>query len=747
MVNSKKMPGLRSVRSLLLCGSIFFACFWLAAATAEANVVKLQDNIFPKTKLGNQTSPVSKDKPVLLTADEMDYDKENNLVIASGHVEIEQGDTIVLADKVTYNRNTGEVVATGNVSMMGTSGEVYFADKTSFEDNLKTGVIAQFKARLPDDSVAVATKAKKIDENTTELFNAAYTPCKCATDSGAAEAPVWSVKAEHMTLNQEDKTAEYENATFDVYDVPILYTPYFSHALPGAENESGLLTPTFLESRTLGAVYHQPVYFSFDRDKDLTLTPILTTKDGDVMATDYREKFDEGSFNFDGSLAESPDTDINGNHLPGQETRGDVDTKGAFNLTDDSDWGFHVRRASDITYLHLYGFSNDPLLTSRVYAEDFHFADSDRSYASVEGLSFQGLTALDNDKLIPVVAPLANVKWQSDPGVYDSRVSLEANTMSLYRVDGDDSRRLSSTARWELPYISDDGEVIQSSAQMRTDIYDVDNVTLPNGQEFNGVTGREVPQVSTDWRYPFISRLDSSALSSLTIEPIVNATVSPGGGNPAKIPNEDSQLPDFTDANLFSTDRFAGYDRIETGPRFSYGMRGQAQVYTDKYVDWLLGQQYRVINDPNFPIANDPTSHFSDYVGKVGLTYDTMSLAYRFRLDKDTLANHRSEVDAGYNAYPLTMNISYLSLNNDPTLSNRQVVTGTSTLNLTKEWLINASGSRDLLRDQTVTAYTGLGYKNECVYITSVIGKDYTSLQDIHPALTFWLKVSFKNLD
>jgi len=740
MVNGDKKYLLRNARAIVLP----FALLSFIACPVRADVKVLQDHAFPKTKIRTQT-PVSQDKPVLMTADEVHYDQPNNIVVANGHVEISQGDTVILADTVSYDREKNEVQAEGNISMMGPSGEVYFADRLSFQDNLKSGVIHEFKARLPDDSVAVASEGQRVNENITELFKAAYTPCKCTTEEGEGKTPLWSLKADHMTVDQTEKKASYENATFNVYDVPILYTPYFSHPLPGADNQSGLLTPEFMESHNLGTVYKQPVYYSISADKDITFTPILTSQAGQIMATDYRQMFDSGVMELGGSVTNAPNRDSQGNPVAGNETRGHIDAKGKFDITDTTDWGFNVRRASDDTYLHLYNFSNDTVLTSRVYAEGFNFGDNDRSYASAEGLSFQGLTGKDNDKLIPIVAPLMNFTWEDDPGVYDSRLGFDANSMVLYRVKGADSRRLSGTARWGLPYITDDGQMIELNTQMRTDIYDVDNVLLSNGQRFNGVTGRAVPQLSANWRYPFLNRFDEE--SSLMIEPIANFTVSPGGGNPEKIPNEDSLLPDFTDANLFSSNRFAGLDRIENGPRMSYGLRGQAQVYSDKYIDWLLGQQYRVINDPNFPISNNLTSHFSDYVGKVGLTYHPLSLAYRFRVDKNNIEPHRSEIDAGYNEYPFALNASYLSLTNDPVLANREVVTGTGSVNLTREWSVNLSGSRDILLDQTVTTYTGLTYKNECVNVTTMVGKDYTNVLDIEPSLTFWLRVSLKNLD
>ena len=228
---------------------------------------------------------------------------------------------------------------------------------------------------------------------------------------------------------------------------------------------------------------------------------------------------------------------------------------------------------------------------------------------------------------------------------------------------------------------------------------------------------------------------------------MVNITASPGGGNPEKIPNEDSQLAEFTDANLFSSDRFAGYDRVENGPRMSYGVRGQAQIEPKEFVDGLVGQEYRVNNDPTFPIANDVSSHWSDYVGKLGFTYQPYNFGYRFRLDNSDFAPNRSEWDAGYNRNPFTINAAYLSLHNDPVLATREVVNGNASIALTDEWSLTASGSRDLHNNQTVTAFGGVVYKNECVTLTSVVGKDYVDLLDVKPSLSLWFRVSFKNLE
>ena len=720
---------------LLLC---------VAMNDAHAGFKVQKDPNLPKSKMKEQ--PVfSKKVPVLMKADALEYDQNHDLVTASGHVEISQGDTIILADELLYDQAKNTVNAKGNISMLSPSGDVYFADALEFKDDLKSGVIHQFKARLADNSVMVANAGHKVSESVTRLFRAAYTPCKCHDEDGKPTSALWSIKAREATIDNDAQEVSYEDAHLDVYDVPVVYSPYFSHSTPGAENESGLLTPSFLRTRNLGEVYKQPVYYTIAPDKDLTLSPIFTSKAGQVMEGEYRQKFDTGSIKLQGSLTNAPNTTAAGQPSYGHQLRGNYDAKGDFALSETYDWGFNLKRATDDTYLHLYNFSNDSLLTSRVYAEGFNFiGNGDRNYASVEGLSFQGLTGKDNSKLIPVVAPLASITWQSEPGAYNSRLTFEGNTMSLYRLTGSESRRISGTARWNLPYITEDGQAIEFEAQMRTDIYSVSNVTRANGKEFDGITGREVPQMSITWHYPFINRMQSS---SLMLEPVVKFTASPGGGNSDKIPNEDSLLPEFTDANLFSTDRFAGMDRIENGPRMSYGVRGQAQIESTHYVDFLVGQEYRLNNDPTFPTSNDVNSHFSDYVGKLGLTYQPFNLGYRFRLDGNNFSANRSEWDAGYNHYPFAVNASYLSLRDDPVLATREVVNGNASINLNEQWSLTASGSRDLHLDQTVTAYSGLVYKNECLTLTTVVGKDYISLLDIKPSVSFWFRVSLKNLE
>ena len=82
-------------RPLLLAAALLLAG-WCAASAA------------PSVSLKGQ---------ILLQADEMDYDVDNHVVSARGHVEIDGDGRILLADEVSYDQKNDTMTARGHVSI------------------------------------------------------------------------------------------------------------------------------------------------------------------------------------------------------------------------------------------------------------------------------------------------------------------------------------------------------------------------------------------------------------------------------------------------------------------------------------------------------------------------------------------------------------------------------------------------------------------------------------------------------
>ena len=84
--------------------------------------------------------------------------------------------------------------------------------------------------------------------NTTVFTNGRFTPCK--TNDGMP--PLWCISAATVIHDQQAATITYQDAQFELFGVPVLYTPYFEHADPSVKRKSGFLMPEFASSSTLG---------------------------------------------------------------------------------------------------------------------------------------------------------------------------------------------------------------------------------------------------------------------------------------------------------------------------------------------------------------------------------------------------------------------------------------------------------------------------------------------------------------
>src|SRR5690348_11636893 len=90
---------------------------------------------------GSARQPISRSDPVTFTADSVEYDRQNALVIAKGRVEAWQNDHIVRADEITFDRNTGVAAAKGNVVLLEPDGQVVFADYAEMTRNMREAVL------------------------------------------------------------------------------------------------------------------------------------------------------------------------------------------------------------------------------------------------------------------------------------------------------------------------------------------------------------------------------------------------------------------------------------------------------------------------------------------------------------------------------------------------------------------------------------------------------------------------------
>jgi len=692
-------------------------------------------------------------KPVLFQADRVEYDQDLGITVARGHVELDQTDQILLADTVTYNQRTDVVTASGHVSLLQPDGEIVFSDYMELHDQLREGFIKDVRILLTDGSRLAANTGRRIEGNVTELRRGVYSPCElCQKDP--SKPPVWQIKAERVVHDKQQQIIRYYDATMELDGWPIAYTPYFSHPDPSVKRASGFLPPSYGAGQTLGIHVTTPYFWAIAPDKDITFRPMFTTNAGVVLDQEYRQAWGFGRLDIDGSIeGGGPAVSTGPLGVPtttNSQTsiRGHLYANGTFDLNPHWRTGFGLQRTSDQAYLLEYHFpypSN--FLTSHVYAEDF----GPRSYGNISAYSFQSLNTLVGDGIQPIVLPTASYNWISSPDRIGGRLELNGNMLNLERHSGPDIRRVSGKSEWRLPFNGPLGDRYAFSVSLRADGYDSDNVQSEANPQFlnSGTSGRAFPQAALLWRYPWVRR---DGETSEVVEPKAGFIAAPNGGNPAIIPDEDSQGFEFDETSLFRPNRLPGYDRVDSGQRVDYGLH--TGIYNAEYgsSSILIGQSYRLERSSPFEIGSGLENQLSDVVGGLLLAPSTLlDLYYRMRLDHATLAMRRQEM--GFSTGPTNLRVSgsFISFKSIPGLTLPAAIGDQINLTvnaaLTQYWSLRAYDTRNISQGGT-TVYSGLDltYRDDCFAVTTSLQQSGVQVGTVRPGINFLLTFVFKNL-
>jgi LPS-assembly protein len=730
--------------------------------------------------------------PIVFAADEVTYDDPLGIVIARGNVEISQAGQTVLADVVAYNQHTDTITASGHVTIIRASGETVNADYADLTNQLNDGFIQDVRMMLADRTRVVGNTARRTgDGNRTEIRKSVYSPCDLCLDDPTAP-PLWQLRAETLIHNKEQQLIEYKDATLDLFGWPILYTPYLSTPDPSAKRASGFLPPSIGESSFLGAFARIPYYWVIDGDSDLTFAPMFTSTQGPVLEGEYRQRFSNGQLYFQGSITQgSLVTSVDPEFNKPNQFRGDISSWAQFNLDDNFRAGYLLNRTSDQTYLELYRLGGtQAFLTSRAYLEDF----DGRNYGAVNAYGFQSLQSNVSDHTQAIVLPSVDYTWAGAPTSWGGKFTTTVGGIDIVRQSGSQAQRLSAGTEFDLPFSGPWGQRFNFVAGIRGDAYNEKDAQLgtsvvafnadgtvispgtpivpgsltsfqptPSGKLVNGVAERVFPQIGLEWRYPWISR---GAQSSYTIEPRVAFYAAPNGGNPAKITNNDSQAIDFNDTDLFTRNRFTGYDLVDSGQRIDYGLQGAWQIDSGQRLSFLTGQSYRfesqspftgqsVHLQPNDPVtttgAGDGLARpLSDYVGRITYTpSQSLDLVYRYRFDQKDLRPQTQEIGAVTGTESVRFSTSLIALGNNLAdgETHRLQISGGVNVALDQYWTATANATRDLAGDGTlVSSGFGLQYSDECMTFITSFTQNGTRFEDIRPSQAVVFTLVLKNL-
>jgi LPS-assembly protein len=687
-----------------------------------------------------------KTDPVLLQTDQIIYDGDNQTVQAQGHVEIDDAGSILTADNVIYNQATDTVTAKGHVTLTDTNGNVAFVDHLVLTDHMRDGALTGFGALIGENGRLAAASAQRIDGHMVIANHANYSPCKICNLPGQ-RTPVWQVKSEKVIYDQNTHRIHFQNATVDFFGVPILYTPVLSEPDPTVRYTSGLLAPDVGTSTKIGYFARQPIYVALSDTDDATLAPMVTTKGGALLQGEYRARWNNSGFWLQGSAAYNGKGGLGGSS--GAQEYDHLFGSGRFALSDTWRTGFDTQLTNNTAYMRFYDLSALDRLVNDIFVED----DSGRSRLAATAYYFQGLRATDSQGAIPYVLPQIDLNYIPTNHILGGSFRFDLTSADLVRGTGPSSQRVTSEVNWKAPFIDGAGQVWTLTADARGDFFHIDNndpLGSPRVPTRSRFIERAIPYVALDWRWPFLAQ-NAGGNHSYILQPIAQFIAQPYGGNDRSIPNEDGGIFEFNDANVFSFDQLAGYDRVESGPRANAGFIADA-IYPGGEVEALVGQTYRLKTDPVFTSYSGERGTVSDIVGRLSIKLPNLSLTDRIDVDRANGVVRRHEVYLTGTYGRSSLQVSYIQLPPEAAVlgsGSREEVNTQADINFYENWQAFAAVNRDLLAGKMLDTEYGIGYEDECLAISLAYRRRYTAdtTLGVPPSTSFILRFSLKNGD
>jgi len=623
----------------------------------------------PRPVVGIQ-NPVDLNKddsyPLFIVADNIEG-RSGEVTEAEGNVEVRQIGSLIFADKLTAWPLDDEVEATGNVRLLQDGAEIdapylrmkmseqighandadyhivrevknifYQPQQTRLTVNGRSATTtsgAPMMLNVPDSYGLPTTvpptrpseasgHAARIDfegENQIRLSTATYSTCKPGEHD-------WYFDASEFHLDYDRNTGDAKNAALWFKGVPLFYTPLASFSL-SRQAHSGFLHPYFSSSSKNGFDITAPLYWAIAPNYDATFYPRYMSKRGFQLGTELRYQ-DEYTTH-----------ETHGEYLPDDLV--DNRSRYALRIRHRQTLGLGLSAVvnwNEVSDKHYWEDMSSRLLqTSQVQLPQqlaLNYSPTSWLTSSLQMLHYQTL-ALDSTIKRPYFLDPQFTVIGYKPDFLKTDLNLIGQYSRFTHPTQDQANRFVFYPQLSLPILSSAFQ-ITPKVGLHMSKYDIDRQENP-GQPTS--ISRSIPTFTLDASAVFerdINWLGEDYLQ--TLEPRLYYVNIPYKDQ-SKIPLFDSGLTDFNFAQIFSENRYSGFDRINDANQLTAAITSRlidSRTGVER-VKAMVGQRYYFKSQQVTISGETPRSDsFSNLVAAVtGVvlpkTYGDMAWEYNYR--------------------------------------------------------------------------------------------------------------------
>ena len=656
----------------------------------------------------------------------------NGTLRASGSVTVWHGEVQITARDITYASGEGQLSLTGPIKLQDGSGTVILADQADLSPDLSAGIITSARIILSQQVQIAAAQISRVNATYSEASHVSATSCFVCN----GQTPLWQIRAKRIVHDSAEKQIYFDQAQLRLLDVPVFFFPYLRLPDPSLKRATGFLVPELTTSTTLGTAIRTPYFIKLDDHRDITLLPMVSSRTN-TLGLRYRHAYRTGIIELEGAYSRDM-------LLAGQD-RGYL--FGTANFALDTGYALkgQLQSTSDPAYLFEYDVKEIDRLENKITLEH---SQSDRNI-ELRFSNYHSLRDSESNATQPTLVTEAIAQQRSYPNGLGGVLDLEASLLTSFRsstspvdgpdsgdeVDGYDTLRLSSLAKYRRDWVLPKGLVVDFATELEASQY-----VVRQHQNIAPVNTRISGSGALGLRWPLAQRFASGAVQRLEPRMQLAGVVS----NSDPIPNQDSTQVEFDEGNLFRFNRAPGFDLIETGTRVNIGLTGGIDYPNQTKIGWEIGRIYRTDSANSFTKTSGLGGHVSDWLLATHVkTPLGIELVARSLL-KDFGQLTKSEVRASWRTDKHRLDATYAGLTADEA-ENRDVALSSLALKwnyqFLPDWLSTSEFQFDTSIGEASKFKFGLEYANECVVVDFSASRRFATSSTLTDKTEFGLSV------
>ncbi len=228
-----------------------------------------------------QAAPFPDSAEMRLKADKLTHEQSDNIITASGNVELTWSATKLYADMATYYGDQELLIAKGGVRLE-KDGDTVSGESARLNLSSKVGKIENGRIFVKKNNLHIrGEEIEKTGEQDYLIKGGSITSCD-------GDKPGWKFRVDELDVTL-DEFATGRNAFFYLGETPVFWFPYLIFPVK-TEKQSGFLIPQTGNSTKKGVYLEIPYYWDITPSRDATFTLDLQSARGAGAALEYRYK-------------------------------------------------------------------------------------------------------------------------------------------------------------------------------------------------------------------------------------------------------------------------------------------------------------------------------------------------------------------------------------------------------------------------------------------------------------------------